>query len=101
MVSYSEAEGEYHYVLIYSGDFVFENPENITVFIPLPSGSVDDLLIEVNEEEIRPITIKLNQVIIPLIPPKDRNRSMLATRLSARGTTPISYRRTYFLRDST
>lgn len=65
-VAYSAAEGEYHYILIYDGSFVFENDDNITIFVPLPSGSVKYLVIEVNDEELRPVNIRSNQVIVPL-----------------------------------
>ncbi|MDP6156608.1 MAG: hypothetical protein QF682_10835 [Candidatus Thermoplasmatota archaeon] len=65
-VTYSKAEMEYLYILDYSAAFVFNNTENITVYIPLPAGSIEDLVILVNNEPIGHPTIKSNQVIVPL-----------------------------------
>lgn len=54
------------YLINYSGEFVYDNPANTTVYFPLPYGTITDLLVKVNTEEIYKPDIGSNQIKINL-----------------------------------
>jgi hypothetical protein len=54
------------YLISYQGEFIYDNPANTTVYFPLPLGTITDLIVKVNGEEIHKPKIESNQVKINL-----------------------------------
>jgi RNA polymerase subunit RPABC4/transcription elongation factor Spt4 len=67
-VSYVKVGDSFHpvYLISYKGDFIYDNPANTTVYFPLPSGTITDLLVRVNGNGIQKPDIVSNQLKINL-----------------------------------
>ncbi len=67
-VEYVKVQNEYVpvYLFHYDGEFLYGNPANTTIYFPLPYGTITDLYVKVNSQDVEKPTVVSNQIKINL-----------------------------------
>jgi RNA polymerase subunit RPABC4/transcription elongation factor Spt4 len=75
------------YSFLYRGKFYYDNPENTTIYFPLPSGMITDLAVKVNDDLVEHPELISNNIRL-FLPEED---SMISVAFNSYGKTSYTH----------